>query len=240
VQACDAERSACIADPGCTGYLGCIEACPVSAAGDLDASCEATCPRGETSAALVATSALAQCLGGAAASCSECGATDAGADSGNPVLNQQCSQITHSDECNECLWNNCCDSMDAVFGGGPATSLADCWLACTDSACEKACYEQYPEGVAEFGGWNACLTVKCMPGGECPPQNPCTACLAEQCPYTFADCESDVECHLTLQCIDWCPTTDCALACPDQHPAAKPKFEAHMACVAQRCATDCG
>lgn len=238
--ACDAQRAACVGDPGCTTYLACVEVCPVSAASGVDPACEAACPRGDTSASKAASQALLQCLNTAATGCVECGAGDAGADgSTNPVLNQQCAPTTHADVCNECMWNNCCDSMDAILGGGPATDLANCWQACTDSACEQACYAQYPDGVAGLGGWWACLTVKCMPGGECPAQTTCTACTAEHCGYEFADCEADVECHLIKQCVGWCETTDCAVACPGQHPTASPLWEKYFACVTQRCATDC-
>ena len=236
--ACSAERSACAGEPGCVTYEDCIEACPISATG-LDAACEASCPKGQTSAAEALSGALGQCVSSSAATCAACGAVDAGTDSGNPWLNQQCTDTQDADACNECLWDNCCDSQVDIFQGGPATDLASCWLNCTTAACEQDCYAQYPDGIQGLGGWWACLTVKCMPTGACPAQSACTECGANECSLEFADCETNVDCHLIKQCVSWCETSDCVLACPSKHPAGKPLYDKYFTCITQSCATSC-
>lgn len=243
--ACKAQIDACNGDPTCSLYFGCLEKCPVAASGDVDLSCVAQCPSVSGSAGTTAKNALDACREQAAgADCASCGAGTGGAASGcpsSPALNQQCSASTQSMPCIKCQYEHCCDSVDKVFNGGPATDFADCWQMCNDLACVKACATQYPDGVQGFGEYDACLRVECEGPGICTTMNTCAKCAYQKCACEYAACKTDPDCFLIIECQNFCTTPACTKACIDN--ASGPGADlakTYGVCAAQRCISECG
>jgi hypothetical protein len=246
-QTCSSEFLACDADVSCGSYLACLLDCPVID-GDVDPACEASCSVPASGAAAQAFTAFDDCRHSrGAAACPACGNEGApgagGAGSGAPLcgipaLEQSCGVTTALDPCIRCISEECCDSVDDVLDGGPATDLSDCWLSCDTPECEDACYAAYPDGVAGFGLYDACTAVNCFTKDVCPVQA-CTKCSATQCTCEYATCLADVSCHLIRQCVGTCATPSCAEACVAEHPDGAETFELLLVCTSQHCIEEC-
>jgi hypothetical protein len=73
--------------------------------------------------------------------------------------------------CDQCLEANCCAEMNACFGSADCLALTDCAFGCVGSAgdagadagdCTAQCEAKWPNEVASFRGWVACLGYSCM------------------------------------------------------------------------------
>lgn len=241
-QSCAAEQSTCGSDPGCAAFLDCAKSCPTDQSGNVSQACQSACPVGETSSAQAARLALVTCQqGGAGLACKECGfGPDAGGSS-SPALNQQCSPSSLQDACDKCLYGECCESMDAITKPGPTKDLADCWYNCNDYACEVGCYEKYPDGIPAFGGWSACVGVKCAGTGTCPaPGGSCGKCMYQKCGEELANCTTNSECYLARECVGSCSAPECVSTCRDAHPSTLSLFDALAICLQVNCTSACG
>lgn len=252
--ACADERSTCASEPDCAAYLDCVGKCAVGADGDAETSCESSCRTGVTSpSGEAALQLLDSCRrSGAGSTCTACGRSGEGGAGGqgtcttpDVVTTQQCAPDTTMGDtaCETCQKEHCCDSLDQVLGTGPAGKLADCWLACDDTACENACFDQYPDGVAGFAGYQACISLECLGTGLCAqsPTHQCGLCqYDERCGCEYARCITNDDCFAITRCGDACAgNVTCAKECQDQFPDGKPLAQAFQLCLAQRCPDDC-
>lgn len=245
--ACGTEISACQAEPECAAYLGCEDACPSAQNGSVDAACAGACSAVTGSTAKAALDAFQSCRSGAA--CAACGQGSGGAGGGGggglctppAFLTQTCAPSNEASACIKCQYEKCCDSVDGLFGGGTPTQLKDCWLNCTDTACEKACFDMYPSAVPAFGEYQACANVNCGAAGSCKVSSPCNKCQYEQCSCEYAACMIDAECFLTLSCFAGCNGDPaCGQACVAAHPQGKALFDTLAVCTTQKCVQQCG
>jgi hypothetical protein len=145
----------------------------------------------------------------------------------------------------DCMYDNCCDSVDAVLNGGPATDLQECWYPCSsdDPACASACYEAHPDGIEGFGGWQACYLTQCFPNGPCTSNSPCNQCQYASCSCELARCLANPECFLIYKsCIPNCGPTDagCTAACADEYPLGYEDYSNFAVCTLQNCIDQCG
>jgi hypothetical protein len=247
--ACGEAFAACEQDPGCAGWLSCLEACPVGEDGDADAACEAACPADGT-ATVAARDGVVACRGEVRGlSCTACGpaAGSGGAGGGDvtpicelpAIAEQQCAEVENENDCYRCNYDACCDSADLVFGGA-AGELGDCWLECETTECDAACFEAYPDQVDEFAGYQACLTVNCLATDRCGTSGACALCQNHECTCELAACQADLECFLLLDCAGRCDTPGCAQGCIDARPEGAAAFDALLVCTSQRCVDQCG
>jgi len=247
--ACNSERAACAGVATCASYLTCLGACPLDANSDADGACEAACAEGSGSAEL---EAFRTCrTEGAGTTCADCPREGSGgAGGGTPLctspgfLTQECGPDNTADACYHCMYENCCDSADAVFiEPGPTQDLANCWLDCGDPICEEGCYATYPDGIAEFAAWQACLNVACAePEGPCAVSDPCNECAFVECECEYASCLGSPDCFLGYICFSECDPDDveCASDCVDAVPANEPGLTQYFNCTLQRCGSQCG
>ena len=252
--ACDAQVKSCETDPECAAFLACEGKCPVGATGDVDSACQAACALPASSAGKGKLDALGACRqSGPGSACAPCGrsmdaGTDAGGDAGAPgctmpsAITQSCAPATGGTPCNDCQFSKCCDSMSAVFDGGPGTDLADCWLSCTSAECENDCYDQFPAGVPAFGEYQACLALNCSAKGACKAPNACAQCQYDSCACEYATCYVNADCFQSFQCFTTCAPQDasCAAACLTKHPACDQLYERLSACLSHGCLLACG
>lgn len=253
--ACAAERGSCEADPSCAGYLSCLAECPVASSGNVDAPCAAACPPAQGATGQDAQAAYDTCrTAGAGALCAACGDVPDGGAGGMggaaaceppAVLTQECPDVSLSNPCMECMSERCCDSVDAVMNGGPATDLQECWYACDsgDAECAAACYEAHPDGLLGFGGWQACFVTQCYPEGPCDAGNPCNTCQYANCGCELARCYTNPECFLIAKgCMPVCGPLDtaCLDACIASHPDGAEDYDRFAVCSVQTCIDQCG
>jgi len=250
--ACSTERGACDAEPSCASWLGCLNGCPPAAGGDADPVCEAACPEVAGSTALALKDAFQGCRAGAGASCAACGRTPpdggggggAGGQTCEPpaFLTQQCAASSEADPCIKCNFEECCDSVDAVFyDPGPVKDLADCWLDCQTAACEEDCYGQFPDGIVGFGEYSACVFNNCNATGACTSSSGCGLCQYQECGCELANCLTNVECALSRACLTTCNgDVACGQACFAAHPEAAALNDALGTCSALKCVQACG
>ncbi len=250
--ACAAEFSACEAEPECGAFIGCENACPTALTGDVDATCVSACPSVDEGTAKTAFDALQACRYGApGAACQECGRGGVGGGGGAggagictppAILTQECQDENNGSECTQCQYEKCCDSVDLVFGGGPATDLGDCWLNCNTPQCEADCFEQFPDGIPGFAGYQACVFVNCFGTGACSSSSSCSLCQYKECSCEFASCTTNVECFAIRNCLSLCATNDtaCGKECYDKHPDGQVLFDTLAICTGQRCIAQCG
>jgi hypothetical protein len=248
--ACGTPVGVCNGEPSCAAYLSCVEACPADPDGTAAATCVAACPPAAGSAPAAAQSAVDGCFAAAAAACVACGGgtPDAGADAGfkHPILRQRCAPSNLGTACDQCQFEHCCDSVsDSLDDGGAAAELAECWLACAtgDYACEAACYEQYPEQIPAFGGYDACLGAHCIGPNVCPTRGgPCAPCIHRACAEEQAACFTNTDCYLARACIGACETADpsCGIACRARYPNGAVYLDALLVCGGQHCIEACG
>ncbi|MBK7583825.1 MAG: hypothetical protein IPI67_26985 [Myxococcales bacterium] len=251
--ACDADVKACESDPECAAYLACEGKCPVGTAGDVDPTCQAACKSPASSTGQGKLDTLSACrYAGAGSGCTECGRSPDAGDAGGAAgatgctmpgtITQTCAPVTGGTACTDCQSSKCCDSVSAVFDGGPATDLKDCWLGCTSPQCENDCYDQFPNGVQAFGEYQACNALNCSAKGACKSPTPCAQCQYDSCGCEYATCVTNVDCFRIFHCFSTCAKDDvaCGLACRQKFVAGDKLYERLGVCVTQHCVQSCG
>jgi hypothetical protein len=254
-QACSMQVSACNSDPDCSAYLSCLDACGVGADGNVDATCAAACPKGNSSAGMSAESQLTDCRtsGPGATMCSACGA-DAGP--GNPILDQQCMQMMDVTPCYTCEDDYCCNTYANCHANPDCDSLERCLKDCVDDvaddagspqggppdggSCDLVCAHAHPQGLIDWAPRITCLTVYC--GVQCenppmPPLPPCEACVNKYCALEFANLNGTPDGFLYGACVAACPSgaNPCNEACSTQYPSVQAANDALLACAMQNC-----
>jgi hypothetical protein len=253
--ACQTEIRSCNSDPDCSTYLGCVDICPSTAAGGPDPACIATCPKGSSSAGMLAEAQLDSCrLSGAGAMCPACGIDGGGQP--NPIVHQTCTQMTDQTPCFTCEDNFCCNTYAACHADpdcvAMVTCLKDCENGTADDAgapaggapdggtCDAICAQAHPTGVAEWAPRETCLLANCTVQCENPPMPPLSACLACQyksCLDEFANLNATTDGYLLGACIDACPggANTCNEACLAQYPDEMAAVDALTTCVLANC-----
>lgn len=255
--ACANELSACQGEPECAANVECENACAVAASGDVDSACAGACAKPQSGTAKTVFDAFQMCrYSGPGADCAECGRGGSGgtttstgtggAPSCTPpaVLTQTCAASNEPSACNKCQYEKCCDSVEKVFGSGPAVKLKNCYLACPagDHVCENGCFQKYPDGVPDFAGYQACVFINCAATGVCKVGTACNRCQYKECSCEYAAYYTDPEGFAIDSCIVSCPDNDvaCAKDCVTKHPSAAPLFDSLAVCTGQHCVQQCG
>src|SRR6185369_9005068 len=98
------------------------------------------------------------------------------------------------------------------------------------------------DGVVGFEGFGACIGVRCIGPGECASHGGgCSLCEYRQCGEEYANCLTDGECALTVECIGHCSIDpSCGTTCAAQHTAGKTLYETLGVCLLQKCKDYCG
>jgi hypothetical protein len=255
--ACAQQEQTCNGDPQCATYLSCLGACPLDASGNALASCVSACPLPDEATGQAAQAALATCRAGA--SCSACGAADAGSDAApvdagaidavaeaGPVDSgpTACFQADAS-VCLQCDESNCCDQATACSGSTVCVNFIHCRVACEQSnsgtaleGCWYGCDMQYPGGVAGYAALGTCEAVSCS--GTC--NDTCDHCAVTSCTTEYTQCFATADCRAYVDCVLSCSGDDaggCQSACGAAHPASVTPFNDFETCYANSCPSSC-
>lgn len=240
--ACQAERTACLSDPGCSGFASCLDACPTEAGGNVDAACASACPTPASSAGVAAKGALETCrTSGPGAACAACGGSaDAGdgAPALNPILAPQGCSPSSKTGCQACFDESCCKLRSACLGDPSCDQLSVCVAGCSGWTCELACYEAHPDAVAKYSQYYGCVSVFC-PGDDqdCKTTTNTTidCIVVDECKQEYSDCYSQAECYLITQCAMDCEDAACFDACKNAYPSGVAAFGAMTLCWEKKC-----
>lgn len=136
----------CASCETCVAYCGC-------ASPDTFADCVAACPTGSGGGG--AEDAASDASGGSGTGGSGGSGGKGGSDggSGGPGT------------CTPCLEENCPNELQTCVDSQDCVALYDCFLACTDQACQDQCAATYPAGVSALNALFTCMQAMCL--GEC-------------------------------------------------------------------------
>jgi hypothetical protein len=252
-QACATSISACNSDPDCASYLSCLDACGVGGDGNVDPTCAAACPTGNSTSGMRAEEDLTDCRAdGAGAACAACGVDGGG---GNPIVDQTCTPMTDTTECATCEDDHCCQTYANCHANPDChamqTCLVDCLSGVADDAgaphggapdggsCETICGDAHPQGLVDWAPRDACLLLNCTvmcENAPMPPLSACDACEFQSCANEYANFDGTPDGYLLGACIAACPTgSPCENACFIQYPTAMAAAYALFGCTAQNC-----
>ena len=246
---CSDEIDRCRRDRDCAVYLGCLNRCPGGDSADGE-GCEYACVRaGAGQASIAARNALLDCRqGNAGTACGACPMPPSPMAPKDPILTQQCRPQTITAPCEQCEWDNCCETWEACTDD--CYDLQDCLLACLDLndemalRCQSECYAgpKAHEALKSYAPRSACIQARCA--SDCGAGDAgCARCLWETCADTFVACEKDPRCHLLERCIEGCAgpldPRDCVYACYRAYPDAVAPFSRWMVCANTRCRDAC-
>jgi hypothetical protein len=240
---CAAERAACDSEPTCAVTLACSDACPVTAAGSLDAACAASCAAPVGSAAVNALAQLQSCrarVGGGA--CPACGGATGDGGSADPILNQVCAASTDPDDCHRCEDERCCMTKQKCRDNADCDAYRLCYLSCLDGgtspSCTQTCADAHDAGFADFAPRIACVSARC--GDPCGPADPCTACIVRECRDAYVGCQESPGCVLLGECFGGCrQVQSCIDGCFTTFASSKAAYIAQFLCAADRCSSEC-
>lgn len=246
---CSSEIQECSNDPSCSAHLDCLRACPVGANGDVDPTCEASCPAASGSVGQAAIQALDDCRHtGAGASCTACGGKpdggDAGGDAGcsRPILCQQCAGSDLSNACYKCEHEKCCDTYAACHNNATCIAYITCIQNCTSGydKCVSICDAQVPDGgYHDFQAKMACVTARCL--AECGGSSQqCQQCTNAHCMNEFLDCQLNDACSHATACLGTCAgSQQCYDSCVAKYPGDEPVLDTFLTCLKANCTNDC-
>ena len=227
---CGVALAACTADPDCSSYLACLDACPLADAGDVDPACERSCPRGTSSAGAVAIEQLTRCrTDGVGSLCPACG-TDASAEL-NPALRNQCAPSTTGVACTDCKAEHCCQSAAAC--GAACKGFIGC---ISEGGAYTNCDSQFPGGRVPAESDEVCFEVFCCNPAACTvcasTRSQCDYCIYQQCPGEYANYRATQYGSLYAECAT--ETMD-AGGCIALYPQAQDVLTAYLTCVHDNC-----
>ena len=215
---CDPERAGCTADPDCSTFLLCLDACPVDSTGAAAATCQQACPTGATTSGATAEQELLGCLSaGSGSLCPACGG-----DAGSPILDQSCPTPTvFVNQCDRCAQANCCVANANCHNNLDCGSFLDCFLGCiTPAAVDAGALDGGDVGEAGSGD-GAISDGDASDGATLNAVGTCEEACAQQFPSGRADwaaygactsvyCGGPDDCNgPTSPCLE-CSTTQCA------------------------------
>lgn len=246
---CADEIDACKADPECPSFLSCLDACPLTQAGDADPGCLSLCPTGSGTESKKAVTEINLCREkGAGAACAACGRTPQQTYS-SPILNQVCpNPSTETNVCFICIDEKCCDTYQTCHDDPECEATKACLGACVagDHACAKACTEQHPAGSDVLGPYLACGIVRCATEQVDAPcdasaRDACGACFYGDCGDAYAEFLAAPGGLAMESCIDACAVDDvaCDQVCYSAYPDAYEKWGALASCLGVVCKGKC-
>jgi hypothetical protein len=252
--ACQGAIRTCGADPDCTTYLSCLDACPTAPSGGPDPACAKACPRGTSTAGTSAEAQIDDCRNtGAGAKCASCG-IDGGGE--NPIVHQTCVPTTDTTPCYTCEDSSCCKTQAACAANPDCHAykvcLEDCYVGAADDAgapaggapdggfCEAICAAVHPSGLADFAPLDTCVLALCAVKCEDPPMPPlpaCEACTYQFCADEFANATGTADGYLYGACFAVCPSGDnpCTRACNTAYPDGQAASMALVGCLDNNC-----
>jgi hypothetical protein len=246
LSACGAEEEACASDPRCARYLACVSACPVSATGDAEPGCEASCEGAD------AASAWRECRRqGPGFWCEACGLNrkehwtlnqrcegvepppivDAGANCYDPVTPVELA-------CRACRYKKCCTTIERCNADADCLAFRRC-IGCGDGL--DACVARFPRGVAAFAPDFTCALQRCTEECTGGAVDPCVGCVNTRCGDERAAYDSTEAGFLHSLCVGRCEpfTLECQEACTRQYESIRGVFDAYTTCELARCAQAC-
>ncbi len=72
-----------------------------------------------------------------------------------------CTVVSSDDSCEQCAKTSCCNELEAVFSDPDFGAYADCFNACSDSACRDACEAEYPGVQSGYTNLINCELKQC-------------------------------------------------------------------------------
>jgi hypothetical protein len=246
--ACATQIDACLADPECPGYLQCLEACPVTDAGDADPACQAGCPRGTGTESQRATAALDACRDpGPGAGCEACGIPDRAQVPDLPELQQSCPDSADPNVCFACQDESCCESIAACSAEPDCVAYKDCLRAYTGENPYYDCAIDHPAATAVFAPGFVCAEYLCAitsdPSDLCETsgRDACDTCLYDVCGKEWASLLRFPDGFLLRWCIFGCAVGDaaCDEACYDLYPSARDEALQLAECLLAGCSGIC-
>jgi hypothetical protein len=248
---CSAAVAACGQDPECASFLACLDACPVGANGDADATCAAACPAPSGTAGQEAVASFQGCRGGVAAACAACGAAPADG-GGIALLNETCPPSQKTDPCARCDDEKCCAADDACNASPECAAILACLPTTPTYGDVAGCVAMHPAGALVFTQRFACRLILCTATAACGGPGTlgeCDACFIPACPDTFAElvgtpdgfdlyytCRGGPCAMITTDVQQY---LDCLAMCRKMYPAAALAFDDWYLCATTRCPTHC-
>jgi hypothetical protein len=247
---CASEANECLSDPGCSVYHDCLLACPRGDDSALNARCAAECAVASNSTTELFARRLRGCFN--QVNCALC-LGDGGVTEPTTNDRPECApRIENPDECNRCLWAECCDYTKACVDDESCISYRDCVLECPSRSaapaesmeCEDACDVANPGGRDPLNRAGSCGTTLCAT--ECNGRaDACLDCLEANCGQLSLECMADAECWAMMGCVNqYCGRaadySRCESDCAAQAPVSGVnQFEQWTECTVGRCLEEC-
>jgi hypothetical protein len=238
-EACAGVEADCQSEPACAAFLTCLDACPESDAGGVEAECARACQPPKSADTAVLARAVTGCRAtGYGAGCG-CGPSpDAPA-----LLSQACEPSADPDGCIKCRSERCCESREACLADDECLAYFSCVRSCDPPAasCELVCGQQHPEGWTTAALLLGCSTVLCPLASECTFKDPtpCAACGHLHCASATVDYFSSTAGRRDSICGSTCPGADCLEACSEPNPEGRALREQYLTCLTSRCLSEC-
>ena len=245
---CAMQIQSCQSDPGCSAYWSCVTECPRNAVNEnADSDCEAACVSSASSESTDLRAKMEDCRfrRDGASECPACGVVPTTwSESG-----QNCQEfvppprIVDPTLCQDCFFEECCETWAAANGDAGANAIVDCFGTCSDSACLDACFAANEGSTQIFLDQHACGRVYCAADQDdciAANRNACEACAKETCADTWEAVLLDRDAWL----LWWCPVFDCADGdgsveciedCFDTYPAGEEKNLLWLECIQAQC-----
>ncbi len=251
---CAAAVTACNGAPDCASWLGCVDACPVGADGNVDSSCASACTAPASSAGQAAQAKLTACTAGS--SCPACGgSSDAGAEGG--ILHESCApDMDAANACSKCIHEECCDTRLACLNDPSCLGFLNCILDCEDHeaddaapsgsppdggpyACDLWCGAASNPSLDKYAALQTCSQILCTTASTCGGADACLTCQYQYCASEVVAVSASADGYLFDDCIAQCPSTDttCLAQCQTDYPSVQSASQSWIACLQQHCPT---
>jgi hypothetical protein len=250
--ACATDISACNTAPDCASYLSCLDACPVGADGNVEATCASGCPQATSSSGQQAESQLTACQ--ASAACPACGGSaDAGGEGG--ILHENCApDHDAANSCNQCIHEQCCDVRLACLNDANCLAFLNCEADCLDGdpddaapvgappdggpySCDEWCGAKTNPSLDKWAQLEACSLVLCAGPSQCGGSDTCTTCVNQSCAAEYVALAGTPDGYLFDDCIGQCANGDtaCQTACQNAYPSINAQYSSFISCTTQHC-----
>lgn len=242
-EACASPEAECASEPGCGGYLDCLDACPAAASGAPEATCVMDCALPEAAATRGLAERVVRCRESGDGLTCDCGQPKGTSD----VLVQECGPSQETVACFVCEDENCCNTYADCAADSECVAYKDCFLNCTSTStleCELSCGEQHPAGFEKGLRRFACIYANCFDEGECSdtPPDACDKCTRDYCGDEFVACWASPACQRTSACVAACSSIDsrCLAACFEPEPEGAELLQGYAECLLAQCPSECG
>lgn len=149
------------------------------------------------------------------------------------------------DACTECQSESCSAVWCGCVENPECLAAFDCWGDCapSDMACNQACTQAHPSGIAAALLVSDCAASTCQDScGWGTDVAPCAECLYASCAEATNACIADAECVPLNQCLGMCSPSNiqCQQQCYEDHGDGVDTLQALIDCSAMSCQAACG